>query len=737
TFDSQISSFYPGRPTQRPRAWERLPKSSHSKRHKGRKVWKRYEPLQRNPAKEDQKQMQDGQHDPPELSGLIDSTHIAKRLRSQHSTNEGPEMGLKPSRYVTTLRDKASGTPRRKLASNTTLRLDRPKAIRPPAVSVEETLDEAFAPQQLGDEITSLELLQQEEIRDVYSDPVQPTEGPLSEDVEEALSSPRSEKLVKRITDQNKTPVNLHAEEAGCAARSTAISVEGDDEAAMVSTTADPTEATNHASGLDSTSAQPEMHLLITEMFSSDTSPAEHGHTTIEPRLIDDVPTDELLTLRDIEYGEQTIERLNDNVTPEQVNEERMIDPVSERGSRGQEPRRSSRRVPEKKNDGLHSEVAEAQSMCADPLAVTSRETAGDFAYIQSMKNDQARKKKGSSHLEKPARRRSSHTGEEDGNINMGSRTSVSGSQESVEEEKPTAQGIEDETPNSSTSELMINEPGLVLRGDENTKSPSRTSTRSGTRFSDDTNMLKDFLSRVQARKHAKDAFPIAKPAAAAASPRRSPRKALASLDSNSPSPRKWREVSGREVSDWAGTPPGKAKLEAVQLEEVDETVADASPVRRSTRKRLLAPAKTVTGAPSFIPVRRADGTDPVVLQKTIAQELALVTRTNTRRNKGQAKPPALILKSLGVEEVEKETKGGHALRNCKSVGWDKKLVYYQDGRPVQADAEVMMEEKRPKARRLRGLGAGNGTPAPKRQMADLLGTNGTPASNKTHGRRG
>lgn len=670
--------------------------------------------------------MQDGQHDPPELSGLIDSTHIAKRLRSQHSTNEEPEMGLKPSRYVTTLRDKASGTPRRKLASRRSLRLDRPKAIRPPAVSVEETLDEAFAPQQLGDEITSLELLQQEEIRDLYSDPVQPTEGPLSEDVEEALSSPRSEKLVKRIIDQNKTPVNSHAEEAGCAARSTAISVEGGDEAAMVSTIADPTEATNHARGLDSTSAQPEMPLL-----------PEHEHTTIEPRLIDDVPTDELLTLRDIGYGEQTIEGLNDDVTPEQVNEERMTDPFSERGSRGQEPRRSSRRLPEKKNDAVHSEVAEARSMCADPVAVTSRETPGDFAYTQSMKNDQARKKKSSSHIEKPARRRSSHTGEEDGNINMGSRISVSGSQESVGEEKPTAQGIEDETPNPSTSELKINEPGLVLRGDENTKSPSRTSTRSGTRFSDDTNMLKDFLSRVQARKHTKDAFPIAKPAAAAASPRRSPRKALANLDSNSPSPRKWREVSGREVSDWAGTPPGKAKLEAVQLEEVDETVADASPVRRSTRKRLLAPAKTATGAPSFIPVRRADGTDPVVLQKTIAQELALVTRTNTRRNKGQAKPPALILKSLGVEGVEKETKGGHALRNCKSVGWDKKLVYYQDGRQVQADAEVMTEEKRPKARRLRGLGAGNGTPAPKRQMADLLGTNGTPASNKTHGRKG
>ncbi|KAL9016379.1 MAG: hypothetical protein Q9185_006278 [Variospora sp. 1 TL-2023] len=721
TFDPQSSSFNPGRATQRPRAWERLPKSSHSKRHKGRKVWKRYEPLQRNPAKEDQKQMQDGQHDPPELSGLIDSTHIAKRLRSQHSTNEGPEMGLKPSRYVTTLRDKASGTPRRKLASRRSLRLDRPKAIRPPAVSVEETLDEAFAPQQLADETTSLELTQQEEIRDVYSDPVQPTEGPLSEDVEEALSSPRSEKLVKRITDQNKTPVNSHAEEAGCAARSTAISVEGGDEAAMVSTIADPTEATNHARGLDSTSAQPEMPLLVTEMFSSDTSSPEHEHTIIEPRLIDDVPTDELLTLRDIEYGKQTIEGLNDDVTPEQVNEERMTDPFSE----------------QKKNDAVHSEVAEARSMCADPVAVTSRETPGDLAYTQSMKNDQARVKKSSSHIEKPARRRSSHTGEEDGNINMGSRISVSGSQESVGEEKPTAQGIEDETPKSCTSELKINGPGLVLRGDENTKSPSPTSTRSGTRFSDDTNMLKDFLSRVQARKHAKDAFPMAKPAAAAASPRRSPRKALANLDSNSPSPRKWRELSGRELSDCAGTPPGKGKLEAVQLEEVDETVADASPVRRSTRKRLLAPAKTATGAPSFIPVRRADGTDPVVLQKTIAQELALVTRTNTRRNKGQAKPPALILKSLGVEEVEKERKGGHALRNCKSVGWDKKLVYYQDGRQVQADAEVMMEEKRPKARRLRGLGAGNGTPAPKRPMADVLGTNGTPASNKTHGRKG
>ncbi|KAL9008096.1 MAG: hypothetical protein Q9173_006743 [Seirophora scorigena] len=724
TFGSQTSSFHPERPSQRPRAWERLPKSSHLKRHKGRKVWKRYEPLQRNPAKENQHQMQDGQHDPRELSGLVDSTHAAKRLRSREaSTNEGPEIGQKLSRYVTTLRDKASGTPRRKVASRRSLRLDRPKAIRSPAVSVERTPDDASTSQKQAAETSSLEVLQEEAIREVQSEPVGSTEGPLSEHVEESLSSPISEKPVDEETNQNETPKSPHVEELDKTSCSTVNQMDEEDKAALVSTIADPTEAANPARGLLSTSTTPEEYLVVAEMISSNTPAAEHENAAIEPCLIEHIETSEPHNLRGTEVAQQETERLNSDIVPEQVDQDTMTGPVSERGSRGQEPRRSSRRLPEKnKKSGVHSEAADAQIVCAKIAVVTSKDTANGCADALPIREDDAASKD-TSHTEESAQVQGSQTKEEDGIVNMGSGLGGPEFLESLKTEQPTAKHVEDEAPKSSASKMNFNEPELVLRGKKDTTSPQK-STRSGTRFSDDTNMLKDFLSRAQARKQAKDTLLVANPAAAATASRRSPRKALASLDSNSPSPHK----PGVD-SDRAGTPLGRAKLVEVQLEEPDETAADASPVRRGTRKRLLAPAKTATGAPSFIPVRRADGTDPVVLQKSIAQELALVTRTNTRRNKGQAKPPALILKKLGMEEVEQETKGGHALRNCKSVGWDEKLVYYQDGRQVQADAEVEVKEKRPKARRLRGLGAGNGTPAPKRQVADLVGTNGTRAS--------
>lgn len=668
--------------------------------------------------------MQDGQHDPLELSGLVDSAHTAKRLRSREaSTNEGPEMGQKPSRYVTTLRDKASGTPRRKVASRRSLRLDRPKAIRSPAVSVEETPDEPSTPQQLADETSSLEALQEEETREVQSEPVKPTEGPLSEDVEESPSSPIFEKPVEEETNQNNTPNSPHVEELDKTSYSTIHQVDEEEKAASVSTIADPTEAASPARGLIFTSTPPKEHVVVAEMISSDTSAAEHENAAIEPCLIEYVETSEPHNLPGTEVAQQEIERSNSDIVPEQVKQDTMTRLVSERESRGQEPRRSSRRLPEKnKKHGVHSEAADAQT-----AVVSSIGTANGCADALSIREDDAASKDTSLTEESV---KGSQTREEDGIVNMDSGIGGPEFLESLKTEQPTAKDAEDQAPRSSASKMNFNQPELVLRDNEDTTSP-RKSSRSGTRFSDDTNMLKDFLSRAQARKQAKDALQVANPAATATASRRSPRKALASLDSNSPSPHKAGVDSNR-----AGTPLGRAKLEEVQLEEPDETAADASPVRRGTRKRLLAPAKTATGAPSFIPVRRADGTDPVVLQKSIAQELALVTRTNTRRNKGQAKPPALILKKLVMDEVEQETKGGHALRNCKSVGWDKKLVYYQDGRQVQADAEVEVEEKRPKARRLRGLGAGNGTPAPKRQVADLVGTNGTRAS-KTHGRKG
>ncbi len=242
--------------------------------------------------------------------------------------------------------------------------------------------------------------------------------------------------------------------------------------------------------------------------------------------------------------------------------------------------------------------------------------------------------------------------------------------------------------------------------------------TRSGARFSDDTNMLKEFLSRAQARKLAQPSnIPMSAPKTLD-SPRSTPRKALAELDSNSPSTHKQRDIASRP-----GTPPGKGKLAAVDLDDLEEPVPEPTSCRRSTRTRSPAPSKTTLGAPSFIPVRRADGTDPVVLQKSAAQELAIVTRANTRRNKGQAKVPSLTLQSLPAEGSElAAVKNGN--KDAKSVGWDDRLVYFHEA----TESTEVQEEKRPRVRRLRGLGGVNGTPAPKKMMADVNVSYGAPA---------
>ena len=244
--------------------------------------------------------------------------------------------------------------------------------------------------------------------------------------------------------------------------------------------------------------------------------------------------------------------------------------------------------------------------------------------------------------------------------------------------------------------------------------------TRSGARFSDDTSMLKDFLNRAQARKAAQKPVLSAPEAAVPQhSPRRSPRKMHGSQDGQGSSPQKPRNVATRP-----NTPPSKPKPEVFDSDDGEEQTAEPASCRRSTRTRLPAPSKAVPGAPSFIPVRRADGTDPVVLQKSQAQELAVTTRTNTRRNKGQSKPPLLALQDLPTESPDLASSGRQRVERAKSVAWAERLASYRD---ANGEADEI-EERRPKVRRLRGLGAVNGTPAAKRTTAVVSSSNGTPA---------
>ena len=244
--------------------------------------------------------------------------------------------------------------------------------------------------------------------------------------------------------------------------------------------------------------------------------------------------------------------------------------------------------------------------------------------------------------------------------------------------------------------------------------------TRSGARFSDDTSMLKDFLNRAQARKAAQKPLLSAPDAAISQhSPRRSPRKMLGSQDGQGSGPQKARNIANR-----ATTPPSKPKTEAFDSDDGEEQTAEPASCRRSARTRLPAPSKAPASAPSFIPVRRADGTDPVVLQKSQAQEVAVTTRANTRRNKGQSKPPLLALQDLPAESADVASTGRGGAEKGKSVSWAERLASYRDAKGEADEGE----ERRPKVRRVRGLGAVTGTPVAKRTTAVVSSSNGTPA---------
>ena len=263
--------------------------------------------------------------------------------------------------------------------------------------------------------------------------------------------------------------------------------------------------------------------------------------------------------------------------------------------------------------------------------------------------------------------------------------------------------------------------------------------TRSAARFSDDTSMLEDFLNRAQARKAAQGGgFSPKIPKSLQQSPKRSPQKSNAIRPASRSSPRKARVLTPKQAKYQKGSPSGKvSSLLATSNDEEDEDghddetngeetrSADPGSCRRSTRTRLPAPVKNTPGAPSFIPVRRTDGTDPVVLQKTQAQELAITTRANTRRNKGQSRPPALALQDISSDDAESTTSSRQRAANGKAVVWAEQLTSFQEwpeGIPEEG------EEQLPKVKRMRGLGNPTGTPVAKRTGGITGASNGTPA---------
>ena len=268
----------------------------------------------------------------------------------------------------------------------------------------------------------------------------------------------------------------------------------------------------------------------------------------------------------------------------------------------------------------------------------------------------------------------------------------------------------------------------------------------------DDTALLKDFLNRAAASKaekaavmtHRRESLQNRRDSDVIRHALSSPRKALEEKDPNSPS--KYDNELTLDLSQTLTLSMDNNNLasptpNATNGEDLtDEKSSRGS--RRSSRakkSRLPAPASAAQTQPqtSKIAIRRADGTEHVVLKKSDAQELSLLTRANTRKNKQGAFGVTVRLMKLAADSANLPPLDDSTREIVigKNIRWDEQLAYYQENPETVAEAESLStpdelgmsdavstpsakpkskvsKNSTPKVRRVRGLGTANGTPA-------------------------
>ncbi|KAJ9635233.1 hypothetical protein H2199_008719 [Coniosporium tulheliwenetii] len=421
----------------------------------------------------------------------------------------------------------------------------------------------------------------------------------------------------------------------------------------------------------------------------------------------------------------------------------------------------------------LPFESDEQAGATSDPPEPSTEEELGDTAVPDSARSPEASVEAGGTARDAPLITSDITTEELDID------TEISQEQEPTDQ-TPVTEGHPRICTNEDLSDQA--EPGLLpsLSGDVNTAATeAMTSTETAVEISRellvedtkphldaDTAHLKEFLSRAALNK-ARRASTAASTAASIArrtslQNRRdsdavrqalaSPRRVLDDKDPNSPSLLKSYELnagmrpepSAKNLLDGSNDDED-ATTTLLIPEEMSDKLSQAGqtpnkPSRRSARtpksripappSQLPQPVAAPADAPNRIPVRRADGSEPVVLKKTEAQELANLTRVNTRKNKGGAVAAAVRLLKLSAEVVAPEigVLAEELVRELgegqKGVRWDEQLVYFQDDEAqslglgdtaavLEAAVEDIKEaRKQPsKMRRLRGLGGANGTP--------------------------
>lgn len=222
-------------------------------------------------------------------------------------------------------------------------------------------------------------------------------------------------------------------------------------------------------------------------------------------------------------------------------------------------------------------------------------------------------------------------------------------------------------------------------------------------RISDDTALLQAFLKRATESKSGtnmsatarRESFEnrrnsdtvrqaLASPAANVA-----PFEVLADRDPNSPSPRKQNMLTEAET-----------KSSALQEDQIEfDPLSPGRTSRRSGRSKKTSqqdPPTTSFLRPNKITVRGSQ--DPIVLKKSEAQELAYLTKANTRKNKGGSVLPPLKLTRMAKDGALEELPAADPATidvdqpGRKGVKWAETLVAFYEGGNEPAESTMMDE---------------------------------------------
>ena len=171
----------------------------------------------------------------------------------------------------------------------------------------------------------------------------------------------------------------------------------------------------------------------------------------------------------------------------------------------------------------------------------------------------------------------------------------------------------------------------------------------------------------------------------------------------------------------------GKPQRSPQKFEAREQTTSSitseeqASPLRKSTRTRLRFQPNHNHINPSSIPLRRSNGTEFVFLQHTDAQQIAMTTRSNTRKNKGEALIPKKKIELLSSQIQSSPMKVTNRGSKSKQVSWVEGLFQGESDVAGDTASEVQQEwvETTKPARRSQRSKSGNGTPAPKKYIME------------------